>query len=229
MARRVLALALLFPLAVAAACGGKDSPTAPSTEPPPPVATPTRVIAIVGSLAFGDQEIGTSRTAPLDVRNDGNDPLVVTNITGTNGITAVTGLSWTSGTIPARSTQRINVTFTPTTAATYSGTITVNANHTSGTNTTTFSGRGLRGGPIWTASGKGNQVFDMPAGITRLRVQGTWDRRSNSNFIMFVGGTLELNEILRETINYDGTHQVSGTRIEIVDSANIAWTITEIR
>jgi hypothetical protein len=44
-----------------------------------------------------------------------------------------------------------------------------------------------------------------------------------------VGGSLVVNEILREAITYDGTHVVSGDTIAITSSTNIAWTFTEVR
>lgn len=78
-------------------------------------------------------------------------------------------------------------------------------------------------------SGRGNSVFDMP-GIQRVRIQGTWNRTQTSNFIVRIGGRLIVNEILRDSITYDGTHLANGGGVtDIVDSAAISWTITEVR
>jgi hypothetical protein len=48
--------------------------------------------------------------------------------------------SWLSGTIAAGGSQTVTIRFEPTTAATYSGTLTVNGDQTSGTNTIAISG-----------------------------------------------------------------------------------------
>ena len=83
---------------------------------------------------------------------------------------------------------------------------------------------------IFVRSGAGNQVFDLPAYITRLRIQGEWNRTQTSNFIVRIAGRVVVNEILRDAITYDGTHQIAGGgTVEIVSSGQIAWTFTEIR
>ncbi|MEO8679969.1 MAG: hypothetical protein ABI665_13035 [Vicinamibacterales bacterium] len=84
-------------------------------------------------------------------------------------------------------------------------------------------------GPPWTRSGTGNTVFDMPRTFSRVRIQGVWGRRDNSNFIVFIGGRLTVNEILRTSITYDGIHLTSGGVVEIVSSGAISWTFTEVR
>jgi hypothetical protein len=81
----------------------------------------------------------------------------------------------------------------------------------------------------WTMSGKGNTVFDMPTYITRVRIQGTWDRTSNSNFIVSIGGRNVLNEILRDSITYDGISLTTGGVVSITSSGQISWTFTEVR
>lgn len=83
--------------------------------------------------------------------------------------------------------------------------------------------------PIWTLSGHGNQVFDVPTRVQRVRIQGTWNRQGLSNFAVRIGGRLLVNEILRETITYDGTHVTTGGVGETVSSTNIDWIFTEVR
>lgn len=78
-------------------------------------------------------------------------------------------------------------------------------------------------------SGVGNTVFDMPTYITRVRISGRWNQRDTSNFIVRIGGRLEVNEILRSSITYEGIHLVTGGIVEITNSAQIAWTISEVR
>lgn len=96
----------------------------------------------------------------------------------------------------------------------------------------------IRGGGVqsdcgapFSRSGVGNTVFDLPAGITRLRIQGTWLRRDTSNFIVLIGGRLVVNEILRTSITYDGTHLVPAGNgvVQIESSGAISWTFTEVR
>lgn len=207
-----------------AACS-KDSPTSPT---PTPTTTETRVIALFGSLAFGSVDINTSVTRGFQIANHGNAPMTVTSMTAPGGYTA----SWTSGVIAAGAVQDIAIRFSPTEARTYNGTLTVQANQTSGTTTTSVSGTGL--GPLFTKSGTGNTVFDLPAGVTRLRAQGTTPtscenfivRRNGSSFINAIIGTCSV----ADSLTYDGIHLVAGPAvIEIVSSEGVNWTFTEVR
>lgn len=81
---------------------------------------------------------------------------------------------------------------------------------------------------MWTMSGTGNTVFDMPTSVSRVRIQGTWTQQDTSNFIVYVRGRLVVNEVLRTSITYDGTHLVTGGGlVEIVSSNQIRWTFTQ--
>lgn len=221
---------LLLTLTVAA-CGSK-SPTSPSTTPPP-TTTQTRVISLEGTLDFGAIQINQSFSATLRIHNSGTAQLTVTSLTGPN--TANFSASWTSGTIPAGSSQAVTIRFSPTAPQSYGGTLTVNADHTSGTNTIQIAGRGsLDGIPIFTRSGTGDTVIDgMPSYVTRVRVIGTYTRNS-SNFVVRVNGRLLVNELLGTgwgTTRYDGTLLLpagAGT-IEITISSGVVWSITEVR
>lgn len=83
---------------------------------------------------------------------------------------------------------------------------------------------------LWTRSGGGNAVFEMPRYITRVRIFGRWSGGGTSNFIVRVGGSLEVNAILRDRNPYEGTHLVAGGTVEIVSSENIVeWRFTEER
>lgn len=86
----------------------------------------------------------------------------------------------------------------------------------------------LRTAPPFSRSGVGNTVFDMPRTVSRVRIQGQWNRTSNSNFIVRVGGQLLVNEILRDSITYDGIHLTTGGVVEIISSSNISWTFTDV-
>jgi hypothetical protein len=120
-------------LAVVATTCGKSSPTAPTPTP-----TSTRVIALAGNMALGDVQVGTTATATMTISNSGNANLTVTGITYPSGFSG----NWASGTIAAGGSQNVTVTFAPTSATSYSGTLTVNGDQTSGTSTATVSGTG---------------------------------------------------------------------------------------
>jgi HYDIN/CFA65/VesB family protein len=128
-------------LALISGCGGsKGSPTSPSTSSP--TQTPTRVISLFGNMEFANIQLGQSFSATLNIHNTGNAPLTITGLTGSGGITSVTKADWTSGTIPASGSQAVRMTFTPAAPQLYTGTITVNGDQTSGTNSIAFSGMG---------------------------------------------------------------------------------------
>jgi hypothetical protein len=83
--------------------------------------------------------------------------------------------------------------------------------------------------PFFNRSGLGNTVFDLPSYVSRLRIRGVWQRRDNSNFIVYISDRLVVNEILRTSITYDGIHQVpAGNRIVRIESSGaIQWTFDQ--
>jgi len=132
--RIVLLLAL-----VASACG-ENSPSAPTPTPPP---ANTRVVSLTGSLAFGAVEVGKASDLALTIGNSGTGTLSVTGITVPDGYT----LNWTNGTIAPGALQQVAVRFAPAAVRSYDGTLTVNGDHTSGTNTVALSGAGATPAP----------------------------------------------------------------------------------
>ena len=102
--------------------------------------TPTRIVALSGSLAFGNVAVNGTSTATLTIRNSGNAALTVNSISYPSGFSG----NW-SGTIGAGNSQNVTVTFAPTVATSYNGNVTVSSNATSGTNTTAISGTGVSG------------------------------------------------------------------------------------
>jgi hypothetical protein len=103
-------------------------------------ATPTRFISLNGNLAFGDQAIGTtSNLRNLRINNTGNSALNVSDISYPPGFNG----NWAGGPIAAGSFRDISVTFSPTTVTSYSGTITVNSDKTSGESTIAVNGAGI--------------------------------------------------------------------------------------
>lgn len=101
--------------------------------------TETRVIELSGNLAFGNLVVGQSDTRTLTINNTGNAPLTVSSISFPSPVFSG---DW-SGTIPAGSSQNVTITFQPTAATSYSGSLTVNSNSTGGTNTAAISGTGV--------------------------------------------------------------------------------------
>lgn len=135
---RILGLALL-PLMTACS----ESPTGPSpTGPSPssPSSATTRVISVVGNLAFGDVPVGSQRTMSYTIANSGSAPLSVSGTTISGGLAAHTVFSWISGQIAPGGSQVVTVRFQPTAAGNFNGTIAVNADQTAGSNIVAISG-----------------------------------------------------------------------------------------
>ena len=97
----------------------------------------TRVITLIGNLAFGNVAVGSSAQRTLGMTNRGNTTLTVSNISYPNGFSG----NW-SGTIDAGGLQSIAVSFSPTSSNSYGGSVTVNSDKTSGVNTIAASGTG---------------------------------------------------------------------------------------
>jgi uncharacterized protein YkwD len=131
--RSICRVVLLLALSVSAC--GKDGPSTPTPTAPP---ANTRVVSLSGSLAFGAVEIGKTSDLTLTIGNSGTATLSVTGITSPDGYTP----NWTNGTIPPGGVQQVTVRFAPTVARSYDGALTVNGDHTSGTNTAALSGAG---------------------------------------------------------------------------------------
>ena len=96
-------------------------------------------------MALGSVETGQSVTTNITIGNTGNDTLTWTDVsTGSAAVTTDTP----SGSLPAKPSDenyagvRMYFTFTPTTAGTYNGTITVTSDATGGTNTIAYTGTG---------------------------------------------------------------------------------------
>jgi uncharacterized repeat protein (TIGR02543 family) len=103
------------------------------------VIIPTRIISLSGDMAFGEVTVGQSAQRTLTISNDGNSTLTVSSISYPSGFSG----DWTSGSVASGGSQDVKVTFSPTEAASYGGTITVNSDHTSGANTASCSGTGV--------------------------------------------------------------------------------------
>ena len=87
---------------------------------------------------------------------------------------------------------------------------------------------------LWSHSGSGNSVFDKPTSATRVRVTGEY-AGSSQNFIVRCGGRLLINTIIgtssfTDVRRYDGIHNMGHCgEVEIVSSAGVSWSFTEVR
>ncbi len=117
-------------LVINAACGDDKSPTTP---------TPVSTVSLTGNLAFGSVTVGETATSTLTITNTGQAALIVTSVSYPAGYTG----TFAAGTIAAGNSQNVTVTFAPTAAQAYNGSITVVGNQTNGSNTILVSGTGV--------------------------------------------------------------------------------------
>lgn len=215
-------------LSIFASSCGSSSPTAPSTPP----ATQTRIITVSGNLAFENVNIGATADRTFTIGNSGTGTLTFTSLscsggTGTVGYTA----SPTSGTVAPGSTVNVNVHFAPTIGQFYSCVLSVVGDQTSGGAAINVSGTGINNAPIFSRSGSGDTVFDMPTSVTRIRIQADYGAFS-SNFIVHIGGNHIVNELLGTSwgkTHFDGTYLTTGGVVEITNSSGVSWSFVEVR
>ena len=150
------------------------------------VVTPTRIISLGGNLAFGNVTVGNTAQATLTIYNNGNSTLTVSSISYPSGFSG----AW-SGTIGAGGSQNVTVTFSPASAISYSGTVTVNSDATSGANTITASGTGTAT-PTRIISLSGNLAFgNVTAGLsaqTTLTIYNTGNSTMTISSISYPSG-----------------------------------------
>jgi hypothetical protein len=133
---------IIASLVLITACNKENSPTAPGPVPAGPI------IGLSGNLSFGTITVGTTASATMTIINNGNAELTVSSISYPTGFSG----NWAGGTIASAASQPVTVTFAPGSASTFSGNITVTANHVSGANTIAVSGTGTAA-PSFTLSG----------------------------------------------------------------------------
>jgi hypothetical protein len=143
-------LSVLF----AMGCGSSDSPSTPT-----PAAT--RILRLGGDLGFGDVPVGSSADRIIVISNDGNAPLTVTSFTAAAG--GAFTASWASGTVPPAASQDVVIRFTPPAAQSYNGTLTVLADHTSGTNTMAITAAGVAATSTTSPPGNAPPTTTLPS------------------------------------------------------------------
>lgn len=170
---------------------------------------PTRIIALSGTITFGDTPLGLSKTLVLNILNMGNFPLNVTGIVFPAGMSGAF-----AGTIPPGVNQNVTVTFSPTTLQTVSSNITVLSDKTSGTNTRTASGTGIAATRIIGISGNGN-FGSVAVGATKtsvLTITNTGNSPLNltgvsypAGFSGFLGGSIAPGASITATVTFKPT------------------------
>lgn len=222
MSFALIACVALLPATIA--CG--KSPTGPSSiEPTTSTSPSTRIVNVVGNLAFGDVPVGSQRSLSYTISNSGSAPLTVTGTTISGGLVNHTFFSWTNGQIPAGGSQVVTVRFQPTAAGSYNGTIAVNGDQTGGSNVVAISGSAAGASVSGTWTGRyvvercegtgsnqdyfcGAQNGAYPIGSS-LPVSITLNQSGTS-----VNGTILLGRVtgpVNGTINSNGTMVLQGS------------------
>ncbi len=124
-------------------CSSSESSDDPISMPDEEVEETVAIINLATeagtTLDFGSIVQNNSSTQNLKVTNTGNSNLVVSSIQVPDGLE----LDWTSGTIPANSSQDITVTFKPIAVQDYQGDIVFTSNASSGASVIGFTGVGI--------------------------------------------------------------------------------------
>lgn len=87
--------------------------------------------------------------------------------------------------------------------------------------------------PFFVRSGVGDNVFDLPSYVSRVRIQATYPG-SCQNFIVRIAGRSAVNVILgtcsvADARAHDGTYVTSGGVVEILSSTGVQWTFTQVQ
>jgi len=196
---------------IASACGGNS--TAPSSPPPvtpPPVAA---TFALTGTVSSTNgAAISGATVRVVDGPNAGKS-----GTSNASGSYSIAGLSAAGQTVNA--------------AATNFFALSKGVNLT-GSQSVDFQ---LAPTPLWTASGLGDAVFDMPTTVARVRIQAT-PTTSCQNFVVRIGGRASTVNVILGTCSVadarslDSTYLTGGSGVvSITISTGIQWTFTEVR
>lgn len=207
MKRLILACAV-----VVSACGGSKNPTAPTTTTPAAAPTPTTytLSGTVTSTSGGPISGATVRIS--DGANAGKS-----TTTAANGSYGLTGLAVSGFSVGASATNynALGKSVTLTSSQTVDFALTPT--------------------PLWTASGIGDSVFDMPTTVARVRIQAA-PTTSCQNFIVRVGGRASIVNVIlgscsvADARTLDSTYLTGGGGVvSITSSTGVQWTFTEVR
>lgn len=221
-----------------------DATTGLTTVPMSGSVIGTNIGVSPGSLSFGNTVILASGVLSLTVTNSGAPNLVVSNITSDDGqfVPDVTSFTVTQG-----GSQIVNVTFTPTTPGSKSGTLTITHNAAGGTSTVSMAGDGTVGisAPLGLAFG-GVTLADsaslplvlsnpsaVPLTVTSITSSHPAFVPDLTTFLIAPGGNQVLNVIFAPTYQGDYSGVLSITHNPTVTmsmsgsgGAGAAWTTT---
>jgi hypothetical protein len=125
---------------------------------------------------FGELELGASDTHTFTLRNDGSAPVELAGIATSDGAFEVGGIA-ANATLAPGSSGEVEVTFTPTRAQAYTGTITVTSNAADSPLTLDVRGRGAQGCTVCEPRIDVDTGGD-PYAITDFFTLGSPDRRT---------------------------------------------------
>lgn len=202
-------------LPFAAGGGGSRNPNAASP-------TTTRAMVLEGSLEYGTVPIGSASERTFFIYNNGDAVMTVTALTVPAGCDFV--VDWQGGDIQPGTSRVVTMSFRPSTVGRCGGTLTVEANHTSGTNTLPISARG--DAPLWSQDGIGNGTFSVPSHVTRLKTIGNAPAR-RENFTVRLNGNVIIDE--SAVARFQDVRSIPGGQVTITGSEGVIWSFEEIR
>lgn len=200
------ALTIVAVLALTAGCGGSKSPSSPDPDP-----TPTPVtFSLSGTVmdARNNQGIGGAIVQVQDGPNAG-----FRTTTSGSGQYTLPGLQRFAFTVSASAPY-----YSPSSAG-----VDLTQNRTQDYH--------LQYIPPWSHGGTGDNVFDMPRTVSRVKITGDYTRNS-SNFVVYIAGDLVVNELLGtgwHVTHFEGTYLTGGGTVEVKQSSGVNWTFTEVR
>jgi hypothetical protein len=140
-----------------------------------------------------------------------------------------------TGTVAPGASVTVTVRFTPTIAQVYSTTLNVTGDQTSGNAGINIIGGGINNTPLFTRSGVGDTVFDMPTTVARVRVQAA-PTTSCQNFIVRIDGRPSIINVILGTCSVADARTLDsiyltggGGVVQITSSTGVQWTFTEVR
>jgi hypothetical protein len=235
MDRRLIIVAPVLFALFASACGGGSSssppaPSAPSAPTPTPTPTATRIIDVFSDKDFGEVEVGGAVILGFVIRNTGTATLTVTSLTVSPGHESVFTMKYTGDTIPPGELNQRHVLlrFAPGSVQSYTGVLTVRGDQTSGKNTLNYSGVGTPSTPIWTLSGNGARVFDMPAKVRNFLFTADY-AGDRAELVVYREGSPSFSAVLGTATG--GTHyEVSGIssgHYDVRCPSDVRWSFAE--
>jgi hypothetical protein len=113
--------------------------------------TPGSLTATAGSLSFGNVQVGNNQTLSETLTNSGGSSITISQATATGAAYSMTGMSMPTTLMPGQSTS-FNVKFTPTTAGSASGNLSITSNASNPTLGIPLSGSGVTAGSLTPAA-----------------------------------------------------------------------------